>query len=100
VLAGLVYAIGSLVQLDLAARVCRPVTAGTTFALLMSLSNLSLSLSQGIGGSMFEAMARQWGNAWAFQLLVVAGALATAACWLLLPLLTRSVVAAGGAAPG
>ena len=100
VLAGLVYAIGSLVQLDLAARVCRPVTAGTTFALLMSLSNLSLSLSQGVGGSMFEAMARQWGNAWAFQLLVAAGAFATAACWLLLPLLSRSIVAAGGAAPG
>jgi BT1 family len=100
--AGLVYAIGSLVQLDLAARVCRPVTAGTTFALLMSLSNLSLSLSQGVGGSMFEAMARQWGNAWAFQLLVAAGALATAACWLLLPVLNHSIVAAGGAgaAPG
>src|SRR5215510_11691984 len=96
VLAGLVYAIGSLVQLDLAARVCRPVTAGTTFALLMSLSNLSLSLSQGVGGSMFEVMARQWGHAWAFQLLVAAGALATAACWLLLPLLNRSIVAAGG----
>ena len=37
---GVVYAIGSLIQLDLAARVCRPETAGTTFALLMSLTNL------------------------------------------------------------
>jgi uncharacterized membrane protein YwaF len=28
---GVVYAIGSLIQLDLVARVCRPETAGTTF---------------------------------------------------------------------
>src|SRR5262245_45214409 len=53
---GVVYAIGSLIQLDLAARVCRPETAGTTFALLMSLTNLSAALSQGIGGWIYEAM--------------------------------------------
>jgi hypothetical protein len=53
---GVVYAIGSLIQLDLAARVCRPETAGTTFALLMSLTNLSTALSQGVGGSIYEAL--------------------------------------------
>ena len=86
---GVVYAIGSLIQLDLAARVCRPETAGTTFALLMSLTNLGTALSQGIGGSAYEAMAARWGYVSAFQMLVAAGALFTAGCWLLVPLLNR-----------
>jgi len=86
---GVVYAIGSLIQLDLAARVCRPETAGTTFALLMSLTNLGTALSQGIGGSVYEAMAARWGYVSAFQVLVAAGALSTAGCWLLVPLLNR-----------
>jgi Na+/melibiose symporter-like transporter len=86
---GVVYAIGSLIQLDLAARICRPETAGTTFALLMSLTNLSAALSQGLGGSIYEAMAQRWGYASAFQALVAVGALFTAGCWLLIPLLKR-----------
>jgi Na+/melibiose symporter-like transporter len=86
-LVGVVYAIGSLIQLDLAARVCRLETAGTTFALLMSLTNLSTALSQGVGGTIYEAMAEQWGYASAFQILVAAGALFTAGCWLLMPIL-------------
>jgi len=88
---GVVYAIGSLIQLDLAARICRPETAGTTFALLMSLSNLSAALSQGFGGTMYEAMAQQWGTGLAFQLLVAIGALFTAGCWLLIPLLKQAL---------
>lgn len=88
---GVVYAIGSLIQLDLAARVCRPETAGTTFALLMSLSNLSAALSQGLGGSIYDTMAQQWGAGLAFQLLVAIGALFTAGCWLLIPLLKKAL---------
>ena len=87
---GVVYAIGSLIQLDLAARICRPETAGTTFALLMSLTNLSAALSQGVGGSIYEAMAQRLGYASAFQALVAVGALFTAGCWLLIPLLRRA----------
>jgi Na+/melibiose symporter-like transporter len=86
---GVVYAIGSLIQLDLAARVCRPESAGTTFALLMSLTNLSTALSQGFGGSIYEAMAERWGYVSAFQMLVAMGALFTAGCWLLMPLLNQ-----------
>jgi len=89
--AGVVYAIGSLIQLDLAARICRPETAGTTFALLMSLTNLSAALSQGIGGSIYDAMVQRWGHASAFQALVAVGALFTAGCWLLIPLLSRAL---------
>ena len=90
---GLVYMFGTLVQLDLAARVCRPQTAGTTFALLMSLINLSALLSQGLGGSLYETMAQHWGSAAAFQILVGIGALFTAGCWLLLPLMRRTLFA-------
>ena len=90
---GVVYAIGSIIQLDLAARVCRPETAGTTFALLMSLTNLGAALSQGIGGSIYETMAERWGYVLAFQILVGVGALFTAGCWLLTPLLNQLAVA-------
>jgi MFS family permease len=86
---GIVYAIGSLIQLDLAARVCRPETAGTTFALLMSLTNLGTALSQGLGGSIYDAMVERWGHAPAFQILVGVGALFTAGCWLLMPFLNQ-----------
>jgi len=48
----------SLVQFDLAARVCRPATAGTTFAVLMALSNLGMSLSTALGGSWYQRWAR------------------------------------------
>ena len=89
---GIATAVGLLTQLDLAARVCRPATAGTTFALLMSLTNLSLLLAQGAGGSIYEAMAERWGYGSAFQILVALGALFTAACWLLMPLLRRAVI--------
>jgi Na+/melibiose symporter-like transporter len=88
-LVGIVYAIGSLIQLDLAARVCRLETAGTTFALLMSLSNLSTAISQGVGGTIYEAMAQRWGYTPAFQTLVAVGALFTAGCWLLMPILSQ-----------
>jgi hypothetical protein len=75
----------------LAARVCRPQTAGTTFALLMSLINLGALLSQGLGGSLYETMTQHWGSAAAFQVLVGIGALSTAGCWLLLPLMRRTL---------
>lgn len=88
---GTVYMMGSLVLLDLAARVCLPHTAGTTFALLMSLTNLSVLLSQGLGGWVFDAAAQHWGRVAAFQMLVLMGALFTAGCWFLVPLMRRTL---------
>jgi len=93
-LVGIAYALAQLTQLDLAARVCNPKTAGTTFALLMSLSNLSVSLSQGLGGSIYDALSTTWGYASAFQILVGIGALCTAMCWLLVPAITNRLVGA------
>jgi len=92
VIVGFTYLTGSMVQFDLAARACPVSAAGTTFAMLMALSNLSLSLSTAIGGWMYDSWATRWGAAAAFNLLVVAGALSTCACWLLVPLLKSAIV--------
>jgi MFS family permease len=89
VFVGFTYLTGNMVQLDLAARACPVTAAGTTFAMLMSLSNLSLLLSASLGGWLYDAWEARWGAVMAFNLLVVAGALSTCACWLLVPLLKR-----------
>jgi hypothetical protein len=84
-LVGFTYLTGSIVQFDLAARACPVHAAGTTFALLMSISNLSLSLSMALGSSLYVDWTKRWGASTAFQGLVVLGSLSTAFCWLLYP---------------
>lgn len=79
------YITGTLVTLDLAARHCDPTTAGTTFALLMSVSNLGISLSSAAGGYWYDRWSEQWGTSIAFQVLVGVGAGFTALCWFLVP---------------
>lgn len=86
---GFTYMTANLVLMDLAARVCDPATAGTTFAILMALSNLSMSLSGSLGGNWYDWLASNWGSAMAFQLLVGIGAAFTAGCWLLVPVLRK-----------
>lgn len=88
---GFTYLTGSMVQFDLAARACPVAAAGTTFAMLMALSNLSLSASTALGGWLYDDWAARWGATTAFNLLVVAGALSTCACWLLVPLLNSAI---------
>lgn len=84
---GFVLMLTTLIQLDLAARFVPVATAGTAFALLMSLSNFSVSLSSIVGGSFYERLAKSYGEHAAFHWLVVIGALFTAACWFLTVLL-------------
>jgi MFS family permease len=91
VVVGVTYLTGNMVQLDLAARACPIHAAGTTFALLMALSNLSFSLSTALGGWLYDDWSSRWGAAQAFQLLVFAGALTTCLCWLLVPMLNRTI---------
>jgi predicted MFS family arabinose efflux permease len=86
---GFVYLTGMLVQLDLAARVCEAETAGTTFALLMSLSNFSVSLSTLLGGQIYDAVAPRTSYTFAFNTVVGIGALFTSCCVFLVPLLRR-----------
>lgn len=86
VVVGFVYMTATLIQLDLAAQVCPPETAGTIFAMLMSLSNLGMSLSTGLGGLLYDRGALWWGGrTQAFHVLVAIGAAFTAGCWLLVP---------------
>jgi MFS family permease len=86
---GFAYMLTTLAQLDLAARYCPAAAAGTVFALLMALSNLSLSLASRVGGGWYESWATRFGSERAFDALVVIGAACTAACWLAVLILPR-----------
>jgi Na+/melibiose symporter-like transporter len=88
-LVGFVYMTGTIIQLDLAARVCERDTAGTTFALLMALTNLSVSISMYVGGSIYERIVTARSAPVAFDVVVALGALSTACCWLLVPWIRR-----------
>ena len=89
VVSGLTYMTGSLIQLDLAARVCPPKAAGTVFAVLMAVSNLGIVMSTWIGGIWYDQLSAGWGDRAAFNTLVAIGAAFTAGCWLLVPWLRR-----------
>jgi MFS family permease len=89
---GFVYMTGTIIQLDLAARVCELETAGTTFALLMSLTNLAVSLSMILGGRMYDRLAMWKDHTFAFHALVAIGALCTSFCWFLVPAIRRHCV--------
>jgi MFS family permease len=89
--AGFTYMTATLIQLDLAARVCPPETAGTVFALLMALENLSASVSTWLGGVLYDAGKPRWGSRGSFQVLVVIGSALTACCWLLVPWLEGAI---------
>jgi hypothetical protein len=77
----------TLIQLDLAARLCPARVAGTVFALLMAVSNLGLASSTAFGGQLYDAWLEQWSAELAFRTLVGLGAATTALCWLVVPLL-------------
>jgi len=87
---GFTYLTGSLIQLELAARVCPLAVAGTTFALLMSITNFSTLLSEGVGGSLYDHWSRQFNPSQAYNMLVGLGALTSALCWLLVPALVAA----------
>lgn len=86
---GFTYMTATLIQLDLAARVCPPEAAGTVFATIMALENLGTSASIGLGGRWYDAGTALWGSRTAFHVLVGVGAALTASCWLIVPFLPR-----------
>jgi hypothetical protein len=87
---GFTYMTATLIQLDLAARVCPPRAAGTVFAVLMALENLSASLSTWLGGLLYDQGVATLGSRPAFQVLVLAGSATTAGCWVLVPWLPKA----------
>jgi hypothetical protein len=88
---GATYMLASLALLDLAARVCPPRVAGSVFALLMALQNLSLSVATWLGGHVYEDMVPWAGPTTAYAALALAGAAASAGCWAVLPAVRRGL---------
>ena len=82
---GFTFMITNLTQLELAGRYCPPEAAGTVFALLMSLYNLSVNLASILGGKFYESWRISLGTDQAYTLLVLVGAGFTALGWLLIP---------------
>jgi MFS family permease len=85
---GLTYQTATLIQLDLAARVCPTQSAATVFALLMAISNTGITAANAVGGGWYDALNSTLGSRHAaFDGLVLIGAGFTAGCWLLVPLM-------------
>src|SRR5919198_798485 len=73
--------VGMIIQLtflDLAAKACPKQAEGTFFALLMSIYNGGVQLSQNVGGGLYDFVG--------FNTLILISAGFTALCWFLLPL--------------
>lgn len=85
---GLVGVVAFLGTLNLAAEVCPKDAEGTVFALLMSLINISQSLSDNLGGAIYDRFG--------FSRLVIVFSILAALSWFLLPLVCKSEESADG----
>ena len=88
VLAGAAYMTGTLIQLDLIARIIPPRAAATLFAIVMALTNFAGSASEAFGGWLFEAAKLQARDG--FSTVVAISVAFAASCWLLVPMLRRA----------
>lgn len=85
---GAAYMLGTMIQLDLAARIVPIASAATMFSLLMAISNLGISGSYSAGGFLYDWLFELTGSRHtAFHLLVAIGGSSTALCWFILPFL-------------
>jgi hypothetical protein len=82
---------GSLVLLDLAARLVPIPVAATVFAVIMALATLGASLGEGLGGILYDLALQRYGTTPAYRLVLVAGAAVIASCWLWVPRLERQL---------
>ncbi len=90
VIAGAAYMTGTLIQLDLTARIIPARAAATVFATVMALTNFAGSASEAFGGWLFETAKAPYGRATAFSLVVAASVAAAVSCWLVVPALRRA----------
>jgi hypothetical protein len=81
---------GTLIQLDLTARIIPVRAAATVFAAVMALTNFAWATSEAFGGWLFEAGERAYGEKTAFSLAVLASVAAAMSCWLVVPVLRRA----------
>ena len=89
-IAGAAYMTGTLIQLDLTARIIPVRAAATVFAAVMALTNFAGATSEAFGGWLFEAGERAYGEKTAFSLAVWASVAAAMSCWLVVPVLRRA----------
>ncbi len=80
---GITGMITTLAFLDLAARACPKRAEATFFALLMSIFNLGTLASQNVGAHLYTELGE---GSFAYTWLVIISTFATAAIWLLVPL--------------
>ena len=92
-IAGFAFMTGQLIQLDVAARLVPLTLAATMFATIMALTNLSSSLSEGLGGWLYDIGIARLGEPNAYQAIVVLSLLVSVSCWLWVPALRRQVPA-------
>ena len=89
---GMIGMVASLATFDLAARSCPARAEGTFFAALMALANLGMAGGNFVGGWLYDAIG--------LTPLILISALATAACWPIIPLIRIDDPAATAARPG
>jgi len=90
VIAGAAYMTGTLIQLDLTARIIPARAAATVFAAVMALTNFAGSGSEAFGGWLFEATKESYDGKTAFSLAVLLSVMAAMSCWLMVPALRRA----------
>ena len=90
VIAGAAYMTGTLIQLDLTARIIPARAAATVFAAVMALTNFAGSASEAFGGWLFEAGKQAYDQKTAFSLVVLVSVAAAMSCWLVVPVLRRA----------
>jgi len=88
---GFVYMVANLTLLELAARYCPPAVAGTLFAFIMSLSNLSWSSSAVLGGYWYESWKASLGASASYSLVVLISCAFTAFGWLAFKFLPKEI---------
>jgi MFS family permease len=91
IVTGTIGMIASLATFDLAARSCPARAEGTFFAALMSLANLGTAGGNFVGGWLYDAIG--------LTPLIFVSALATAACWAIIPLIRIDTPAAAPSSP-
>jgi len=90
-LVGFAYMTGSLILLDLAARLVPIPVAATVFAVIMALATLGASFGEALGGVLYDLALEQYGAGAAYRLVLVLGTAMIASCWLWVPRLKRQL---------
>ncbi len=90
VMAGCAYMTGTMVHLDVAARNAPLVAAATVFAVLMALTNLASSTSEGIGAWLYDS-AGGIASESAYIFVCLFAAVLPASCWLVVPVLRKNL---------